>query len=205
MIIIDGHLSKSSKSLSGPSTSSPSQSLDDSLSVLMLPFSLDLSWDGRSNLWNQVIGDQKPRPRKNTFSSSSLGWPPSPTPLYNGISRSLEGELVVLQNFLGHFYFETGKTCARVVCVLGWWWWRRDWCPLPPPSTSSYGGCFLRPVGSFQCIFSKITGFGFQLLLEISQQDNMISLDICQRGGGVNDFCENLVTGGVKMTGNSCV
>ena len=47
---------------------------------------------GRSNLWYQVLIDQKPRPRKNTFSSSSLGWPPSPTPLYNGISRSLQGE-----------------------------------------------------------------------------------------------------------------
>ena len=48
IIIINSHLSKSSKSLSGPSTSSPSQSLDDSLSVLMLPFSLDLSWEIKS-------------------------------------------------------------------------------------------------------------------------------------------------------------
>ena len=151
---------------------------------------------GRSNLWYQVLRDQKPRPRKNTFSSSSLGWPPSPTPLYNGISRSLEGECGMggFAELSWTFSFwkcikETGKTCARVVCVLGWWWWRRDWCPLQPPSTSSYGGCFLPPerndlqVGLFQCVLSKITGFGFHLLLEISQQDNMISLDICQRGG----------------------
>ena len=72
-------------------------------------------------------------------------------------------------------------------------------------AVSSHLGVTISDVGLFQCIFSKITGFGFQLLLEISQQDNMISLDICQRGGGVNGFCENLVTGGVKMTGNSCV
>ena len=141
---------------------------------------------GRSNLWNQMIGDQKI---------------PSPPHRWDGPHRQLlytmeyQGpwkenvEWVVLQNFLGHFHFETGKTCARVVCVLGWWWWRRDWCPLQPPSTSSYGGCFLPPerndlqVGLFQCVLSKITGFGFHLLLEISQQDNMISLDICQRGG----------------------
>ena len=150
MIIINGHLSKSSKSLSGPSTSSPSQSLDDSLSVLMLPSSLDLSWEIKS----LKSSDRRPeaKTKKNTFSSSSLGWPPSPTPLYNGISRSLEGECGMggFAELSWTFSFwkciiETGKTCARVVCVLGWWWWRRDWCPLPHPSTSSYGGCFLRP------------------------------------------------------------
>ena len=163
---------------------------------------------GRSNLWNQVIRDQKPRPRKNTFSSSSLGWPPSPTPLYNGISRSLEGEwgmggfaeLSWTFSFWNWQNLREGGVCIGLVVV------KKGLMSSATPIDVFIRGLFPPTwVGLFHCILSKITGFGFQLLLEISQQDNMISLDICQRGGGVNGFCENLVTGGVKMTGNSCV
>ena len=170
-----------------------------------------LTCPGRSNLWYQVLIDHKPRPRRI----------PSPPHHWDGPHRQLlytmeyqgpwKENWWFCRTFLDIFILKLAKP-ARGWCVYWVGGGEEGTDVLCNPHRRLHTGAVSSDLSAtisrlvcFSVSCRKSQGLVFICCWKSHSRTTWYHSISAKEAAGVNGFCENLVTGGVKMTGNSCV